>query len=145
MTRLRRGTMADLDAVVAIEQAVFPAPWTRRMFEESLCGPGAAFVVAHIDQRIVGYALVRIIADEAELLTIAVALNAQRQGIGDRLMQWVIAQAQAARATMLYLEVRVSNAAAQRLYQRCGFAPCGRRVRYYQQPIEDALVMAKII
>ncbi len=92
------------------------------------------------------FALVRIIADEAELLTIATAPGFQRQGRARAVMQNWQCQARARGATTCLLEVAADNTAAQHLYRAEGFAPCGRRKAYYPRPdavAADAIVMQK--
>jgi ribosomal-protein-alanine acetyltransferase len=78
---------------------------------------------------------------EGELETIAVAPTAQRQGVARRLFAELTAELRAAQITEANLEVRASNHPALRLYRRLGFAETGRRVRYYHDPVEDAVLM----
>lgn len=111
------------------------------MFEETLGQAGTAMVVASLDGAIVGYALVRVVVDDAEVLTIAVAPLHQRCGIGRQLLDWMIAHARAAAAHALFLDVRAGNHAAQQLYARCGFHVIATRRGYYHTPVEDAVVM----
>jgi len=141
--RVRPFAAEDLEAVLVIEQQAFATPWTRRMFEESVQSPGVAMVVMERATQILGYACVRIVLDEAELLTIAVARTAQRQGIGKALLQWGITHAHAAQVRHMFLEVRASNHSAQQLYVRCGFEALGVRRAYYNSPTEDAIIMGR--
>ena len=94
----------------------------------------------------VGFALYRAMADEAELLTVAVAPDAQRAGLGRELVEACIAGAAADGAARLFLEVGAGNAPALALYGKAGFRECGRRKAYYQRPDgsrEDAIVMER--
>jgi ribosomal-protein-alanine N-acetyltransferase len=92
-----------------------------------------------------GLVAFRVIADEAEILNLAVDSSQRRRGIGSRLIDDAIAASKAAGAKRIFLEVRDSNEAARNFYARVGFAEAGRRRRYYRQPVEDALVLVRII
>ncbi len=91
-----------------------------------------------------GFVLVRVAADEAEILTLAVIPAARRRGLGAALMRAAMADARAAGAAAMFLEVAESNAAARALYGGLGFAPVGRRPRYYENG-EDALVLRRAL
>jgi ribosomal-protein-alanine N-acetyltransferase len=95
-----------------------------------------------------GFALYRAVADEAELLTLAVAPERRRRGLGAGLLAACEAGARAAGATRMFLEVAAGNAAARALYDRAGFRQCGRRPGYYRRPDggrDDAVVMEKAL
>lgn len=92
------------------------------------------------------FALVRVVLDEAELLTIATHPGHQRQGLARAGMETWLAQAQARGATRAFLEVAADNGPALALYESCGFAPCGLRCGYYRRegtPAADAIIMAR--
>jgi ribosomal-protein-alanine N-acetyltransferase len=93
-------------------------------------------------EAVLGFASLWIMADEAHLTNIAVRPDHRRQGVGDLLMISVVELAQELKADYLTLEVRVSNTAAQLLYQKYGFADVGRRKGYYTDNREDALIMS---
>jgi [ribosomal protein S18]-alanine N-acetyltransferase len=135
---LRRATRADIDVLAAIHSAAFPAAevWSRNVFDLQLALPNV-FALLHEQG---GLILVRVAADEAEILTLAVAPAAQRNGIGYVLLMsgTAIAADQGARAVLL--EVSVANIAARALYTKAGFAEAGRRPRYYSDH-SDALVL----
>ena len=138
---LRRATAADLDAVVAIERVSFSdPPWSRASFASLLGDARVRFTVAS-DRAIAGYVVTWVVADEGELANLAVAPDRRRLGIGRRLLDHAIAEALAAGARSLYLEVRESNLAARTLYGARGFAEVGRRRSYYRNPVEDALLL----
>ena len=88
-----------------------------------------------------GLIIFRIIADEAEILNLAVEARRRRLGIASRLVEDMIAASKAAGVKRVFLEVRDSNRVAREFYARMGFAEAGRRRRYYRQPVEDALVL----
>ncbi len=106
---------------------------------------GLPFLVATRASGVVGYVIARAAADEAEILTLGVAGDARRQGIGRALVRAVRARVAVLGARAVYLEVRESNLAARRLYAAEGFAPVGRRPRYYRRPTEDAIVLRAVI
>ena len=130
-----------LRAVLAIETKVYPKPWSSRLFEDELARSGRVYVVARVGPSVVGYAGVLMIADDGHIATVAVDPAWQRHGIATRLLDAVIRGAIRSGANQLTLEVRMSNAGAQELYRRFGFAPGGARKAYYADNGEDALVM----
>ena len=129
----------DLDAVLRIEEATYPTPWTRGIFRDELAAPGRVYLVADANGEVVGYSGLMVVLPEAHVTSVTV--DPQRRGlrIGTRLMLRISEEALAAGSNSLTLEVRVSNRNAQALYQRFGMAPVGVRKRYYTD--EDALVM----
>lgn len=138
----RTVTRADLETLAAIHGASFPdAPWDSAQLDGMLAMPGAFALMA--DK---GFALLRVAADEAEVITIAVDPNARGQGLGRRLMVASLAQAARTGATVALLEVAIDNAAARALYQALDFAEVGRRRAYYRRAdggTADALIMSK--
>ena len=137
---------ADLDAVERIESVVYPFPWTRGNFRDSLQA-GYHCVVCRIGGAIAGYALQMYGVDESHLLNITMVPAYQGQGHGSRLMHWLEDEARARKMVSLFLEVRPSNARAQALYARLGYAQVGVRRGYYPAAPgrEDALVMKKAL
>lgn len=132
----------DVDAVIAIERAVYPFPWTPGNFRDALAAGNACWL-AHLDGALAGYGVMLAAAGEAHLLNLGVAPAWQRQGIGRCLLQFLIAEARKDGAQIMYLEVRPSNRPALALYASLGFTEVGRRKRYYpcHDGREDALVM----
>jgi ribosomal-protein-alanine N-acetyltransferase len=124
--------------------SLFAAPWDPASFKETLAHPGAvAFVALSASPRaIVGFVVGRLAADEAEILTLGVARDRQRTGIGSLLVENFCRAAEAKGASQLHLEVAAGNTAARALYERFGFQESGRRARYYARtgaPPEDAI------
>lgn len=137
---LRAFMAGDLGAVTTLERRVFSTPWETDAFRAFL-RPGPAFArVAVANGEIVGYALGWCAPPEAELMNLAVDPRCRGRAIGSRLVRWVLVACAGRGAREIFLEVRVSNEAAQRLYLRHGFEVCGRRRDYYADPREDALV-----
>ncbi len=127
--------------LAAVEAASFDAPWTADALR-GLFGDGLTHGwVATRGDVAVGSAVVRLVAGEGEILRLAVADAYRRQGIATRLLQVVMSAIADACPRGVYLEVRDSNVAARRLYERGGFVECGRRRGYYRSPREDAVLM----
>jgi ribosomal-protein-alanine N-acetyltransferase len=137
-----RMTLADLDAVHAIEKASFTTPWPSYAYRNELeTNRLAEYLVVRAGREIVAYAGVWFMVDEAHVTTFAVAPAWRRRGIGRRLILAVLDLAIARGAREATLEVRLSNIAARRLYEQFGFRPVGIRPRYYSDDHEDALIM----
>ena len=137
--QIRKMVIADIPVVAELERAVYPQPWSMRVFVDELGLDSRIYVVAVADDAIVAYAGLLIVEDDAHITTVAVDPQARQKRIGTHLMIDLVDRALAIGAKHLTLEVRVSNSAARRLYERFGFAPVGVRKDYYRD--EDALVM----
>ena len=133
----------DVDAVTAIEQSAHPFPWTRGNFVDSLKAGHSAWVM-HERETLVGYGVLMMTVDEAELLDITVAPERWRGGLGTRLLDHLCEVARGHGARRMVLEVRTSNESGQALYRRFGFTEIGRRRAYYHGR-EDAIVMARTL
>lgn len=140
--RYRRMTGADLDAVVAIEQAIYPHPWTRGNFSDSLEADYHCWIV-ECGGEIAGYCVAATGAGEAHLLNLSVAAQWQRRGIGREVLGFVLQLARESGATRILLEVRPSNEAARSLYLAAGFTEVATRRGYYPagEDREDAIVL----
>lgn len=112
-----------------------PRPWRTEEFADLLAQPAVFALQTGCD----GFVLGRVVADEAELLTLAVAPGARRRGLGRNLLTAFENRASTRGAVRGILEVAVSNAAALALYRRCGWQECGRRPAYYRDPQGDAI------
>ncbi|MEF7615239.1 ribosomal protein S18-alanine N-acetyltransferase [Aquincola sp. MAHUQ-54] len=138
-------TLSMLDAVLAVEQAAYPFPWSRGNFIDSLAAGYAASVLCAADGALIAYDVAMRGVDEMHLLNLTVAPCWQRQGHGRTLLDALAADARAAGLSRLLLEVRTSNEPARLLYEKTGFRHIGLRRGYYPAPggqREDALVMA---
>jgi ribosomal-protein-alanine N-acetyltransferase len=132
----------DIPAVHAIESASFPTPWPPYAFRGELeTNRMAHYLVVRAGDRLVAYAGVWLMVDEAHITTFAVLPAYRRRGIGGRLLSELIELAAKLGASVVTFEVRLGNAGARRLYQRFGFRPVGVRPRYYSDNGEDALIM----
>jgi ribosomal-protein-alanine N-acetyltransferase len=141
-----------LDVASAIHADAFASlgerGWTHQEIAELLAAPGVAGFLVQNDGEAVGFALCRIAADEAELLTIAVRADRRRQGAGTALLRLVLALAGKRGARRLFLEVGSDNPGALHLYRQAGFEAVGRRPAYYSRPgrkIADATVMRLVL
>lgn len=133
---------ADVRSVHEIERLSFRTPWPAYAFEQELRGNRLArYLVARAGDRVVGFAGLWLMVDEAHVTTFGVHPDWRRQGIGRQLLLNLAELSLAIGARRMTLEVRVSNAAAQALYGAFGFEIAGRRHRYYTDDGEDALVM----
>ena len=137
--------MADIEAVLAIEQQSFTMPWTDAMFRSELQNERTSHMlvarVAPATGRIVGYVGYRVVLDEMHVILIAVAPAWHQRGIARQMMCQAMDQARTAGCMRATLEVRVSNTPAQQLYYSLRFAPVGTRPKYYVRPTEDALIL----
>lgn len=139
---VRRLLPDDVDAVVAIEAEAFTSPWRRETFLDLVERPGLELLVMEDREAgIIGYAVLWCILDQAELANMAVTPAFRGRGLGRFLLSRVLETARARGTEAVYLEVRVSNEPATRLYEGFGFTDVGTRRDYYESPREDARVM----
>ena len=139
---VRRMTIADLDAVVAIEEATFPTPWSKDSFRQEIeRNVAARYLVAEKGGQVIGYAGAWVILDESHITNIAIAEAQRGNGYGRMLTQALMQYLANLGAEYATLEVRKSNIRAQNLYKSLGFIQLGVRKRYYEDNQEDALIM----
>lgn len=145
-TWLRPMGAGDLDAVMALEQQAYAFPWSRGNFQDSLLsGHPITLLFAVEDERLLGYSVGMVGVEEMHLLNLTVHPEAQGRGHGHTLLDALCVLGRGLGCAKLWLEVRASNAGAQRLYRRYGFVEQGRRKGYYpagRGQREDAIVMA---
>ncbi len=136
-------TTEDITDVQEIERASFPVPWPANAFRHELTqNRNARYIVAREGGHAIGYAGLWLMVDEAHITTFAVLPEHRRRKIGERMLQRLFEVAEDMGAEWMTLEVRVSNLAAQRLYEKYGFRRTGVRRRYYSDNNEDALIMS---
>lgn len=136
----RYAMISDLTEVKAIEQLTSHYPWSDKLFDESI----NKLLVITQKQEIIGFAVVALVAQQAELHLIAIHPKAQSQGYGQLILSLIV-ESMPASIESFFLEVRVSNCRAIRLYQRLGFVQIGERKDYYRNGLgtEDAIIMAR--
>src|SRR5438874_611695 len=136
---------SEIDAVLSIEEASFTSPWTREMYLAEFDNTGISyFYLAKTPLgEIIGFCSFWRVLDELHINNLAVAPEHRRSGVAIALLSHVLRDGASLGAHRATLEVRHSNTAAQRLYERFGFAVAGVRRAYYSTPVEDALVLWK--
>jgi [ribosomal protein S18]-alanine N-acetyltransferase len=141
--RLR--TPADLDGVIAIEEATFHNPTTRQWYESELQRPDVCFVfvIRTEDTPVAGFCAFWKVVDQIHINNLAIHPARRKHGLGTHLLAAVLDEAERLGAPHATLEVRRSNAAARRLYEQAGFSIAGVRTSYYTNPIEDALILSR--
>ena len=132
--------MTTPEQLAALHASAFPTPWDAEAFAD-LLGQASVFAETGDD----GFILIRVVADEAEILTLAVRPEARRRGVGGRLVDTAAARAAGLGAGRLFLEVAEDNRPARALYAAAGFVEAGRRRGYYPTAAggrTDALILA---
>lgn len=146
--KIRPATPDDVDSMVALAAAsTSAARWTRDQYRKLFSSNEASQRLALVAEDepssltpVVGFLVARHLGPEWELENIVVALSAQRKGIGKSLLDALFDAARETNSQAVFLEVRESNTAARRLYEKAGFQQQGRRKSYYNNPIEDAIL-----
>ena len=142
--RYRAMTVNDLDTVMAVEKVIYPHPWTRGNFSDSLHSGYHCWIMEAAGE-IIGYTVVMIAAGEAHLLNLSIAAQWQRSGHGRELLGFLLMNVRDCGAEKIFLEVRPTNVAGLRLYAAAGFGEIAIRRGYY--PLhggrEDAIVMER--
>ena len=147
MMRLREMSLADIDAVMRIEQRVHAHPWTRGNFADAIKSD-CVCKVYEADGEMLGYVVLMPAVDEAQLLNISIATGQQRKGLGRKLLEETMEIARGMNMLRMLLEVRPSNVAALGLYRAAGFGQIGLRRGYYPcayNKREDAVVMECVL
>ncbi len=140
--QLRPMQMDDLDVIMQIEPTIYSHPWTRGNFSDSLNSGYSAWVLES-EGKMIGYALMMMVMDEAHLLNLSIAKPHQKQGLGRYLLEHMLQIAKNHKAANMFLEVRPSNISAIALYENMGFCEMAVRRGYYpaHNGREDAVLM----
>lgn len=144
---IRRMTLQDIPAVVEIENKCFSLPWSSKSFEDSLSREDTIFLVCETENEqeetnpITGYMGMYLSFEEASVTNVAVAPCFRKMGYGEALVAKAKEEAKAAGAECIFLEVRASNVPALALYKKQGFETLGIRKKFYEHPVEDAIIM----
>ena len=162
MISIAMATEREISQIYNIEKEAFSPPWTHNALLNELSKDDSYFIIAkenttklssivepspacRAQHTILGFALMRQVGDDGELLKIATDKTARRKGVGDLLMTAVLDKAKSNSFPSVFLEVRSGNTAAIRLYKKHSFKEVRIRKNYYTNPIEDAVIMAKPI
>ena len=139
---IRPMEISDIEQVADIEKASFSMPWSPQGFKDAMDMERNILLVAQEGDYILGYVCTYVVLDEGELTNIAVRPDSRGRGIGRMLMEELLKKAVDAGVKTIVLEARVSNTAAIKLYEQMGFRKLGIRKNFYEQPVEDALIMS---
>lgn len=129
--------------IAALEKQCFSDPWSEAAVRSELENPLSLWLAAERNGAVIGYVGSQMVPPEADMMNLAVAPEARRQGIADALIGELIRRLSTKDVTSLSLEVRVSNTAARSLYEKLGFRQIGLRPNYYFHPKEDACILRK--
>ena len=131
----------DLPEVLAIETTSFQTPWSETLFHNELLKTISVTRVAKINGKIVGYLCANVIIDEGHILNLAVHQEFRGRGIASFMIKEVLDMMRDDNCRSVFLEVRVSNEEARKMYEKFGFSLLGTRKNYYVSPVEDAVMM----
>ncbi|PYP92897.1 MAG: ribosomal-protein-alanine N-acetyltransferase [Candidatus Angelobacter sp. Gp1-AA117] len=141
MIRVRAAVADDLPQMMEIaKRSVTAAQWTPEQYQKMLSS-GRVVLVIEDDARVMGFIAGRGAAEEWEIENVAVAAPARRRGLGSHLLGEFLHHVRNRQGKEVFLEVRESNHAARKLYEKWAFIEAGRRKSYYQNPPEDALIL----
>lgn len=143
MLNIRLMIETDIEQVSEIENATFSSPWSRQDFIDSLIREDTIYLVAYEEDKILGYCGLWNIVNEGNINNVAVAKEYRGSQIGFKMLTRLIELGNAQKIEAYTLEVRQSNNAAIKLYQKLGFVEEGLRKNFYENPKEDAIIMWK--
>lgn len=141
MIQIREMKREDCQAVWNLQKQCFSIPWSMESLESMFQIDGYTNLIAFDNQKIIGYAGIKAVFDEADITNVAVAPLMRSQGTGKALMKELLSRADQQQINRIFLEVRASNVAAIRLYEKEGFKKIDCRKNYYEKPKEDAWIM----
>lgn len=133
----------DVECISRLEEETFSMPWSRDAFLEMIEKDDARYYVAQRNGKVVGGCGVLMIAGEGNITNVVVAEQERNQGIGTKMLQYLIEDGYRNGLNAFTLEVRVSNAAAIHVYEKLGFFSEGIRPNFYEKPTEDAMILWK--
>lgn len=143
MIEITRMTRDDVPEIAELEKVCFTLPWSEKSFRDEMANRLAVYFTAKDNGKCVGYAGFWNVSGEGDVTNVAVLPEYRRRGVGSSLVAEMIKTAEKLKLEMLTLEVRKSNTAAQKLYEKFGFEILGERKRYYSDNGEDAYIMTK--
>lgn len=140
---VRRMNAEDVTAVAELEKVCFADPWSESSIASEVTNRLSYWLVAVVDDTVIGYIGSQTVLDMADVMNLAVAPDRRQKGVAQTLLTNLSSHLQQNGVVGLMLEVRASNEAAIRLYHKLGFLQVGRRPGYYRNPKEDALILRK--
>lgn len=138
---LRRMTENDLEQVANIESESFSMPWSMKSFKDAIGHEQNIYVVAVEKEEVLGYAGLWGSFDEADITNVCVKKEHRKKGIADMVIKYLISEGKKNEVKNFFLEVRESNVAARRLYEKNNFDIISKRKNFYERPVEDAIIM----
>lgn len=143
MIEITRMTREDVSEIAELEKICFTLPWSEKSFRDEMANKLAIYFTAKDNGKCVGYAGFWNVSGEGDVTNVAVLPEYRRRGVGSLLVAEMIKTAEKLKLEVLTLEVRKSNTAAQKLYEKFGFEILGERKRYYSDNGEDAYIMTR--
>lgn len=144
MRNIRKMAAEDISQVETIEKQLFSLPWSEKSFLDALRTPENVYLVCEEDGVIAGYCGMWTVFGEGNITNMAVSPDFRRRGIAEQLMNEMERLGRDMGVDVFFLEVRESNDAARGLYEKTGYKNIGVRKRFYERPVEDAVVMSKM-
>ena len=137
---IRAMTLEDLPSVMRIENTCFSDAWSEQSFRDDLGNENYCYLAATVEDQLVGYCGYLKAIDTADIVNVAVDPDFQRKGIGGLMLEALMDHGIRNGVSVFFLEVRMTNETAVRLYRKAGFEQIGVRKKYYTDPVEDALI-----
>ena len=138
---IEKMTSKNIDGAFEVEKKCFEHHWSKEEFKKELKNDVARYLVAKIDDKVVGYIGIWFVIDEGHITNVAVHPDYRGYKIGDKLVKEMVELCKENKIVAMTLEVRVSNIVAQNLYKKYGFKLAGIRKEYYSDNKEDAMIM----
>lgn len=142
---IRSMNKGDTKQLAELDKICFAVPWSEQSFIDETENELANYIVAADKDTVIGYIGYWKVIDEGHITNVAVNPEYRRKGIASLMLSKIIKAAYADKLYLLTLEVRKSNTAAQKLYEKFGFVPLGERKNYYHSPTEDAVIMTLML
>ena len=134
-------TTEDAKALAELDKLSFAVPWSEKSFLEEANNQLARYFVAKDEEKIIGYGGIWLVSGEGNITNIAVHPEWRKKGIASKILEELIKSAES--CEQIFLEVRESNVAAIRLYEKHGFKNCGVRKNFYHSPVENGIIMIR--
>lgn len=141
--QIRKMCEQDIDEVEHIEKEIFSVPWSAKSFLDACKNENNIYLACIIDGEVAGYCGLWTVLGEGNITNMAVSHKHRRKGIGRALMQEMEKRGREKEVSVFFLEVRESNSAARALYEGLGYEQIGVRKRFYEKPVESAVIMSK--